>query len=145
MAYKPKDSHFRGNDKKGLSSNLCFNRNEIYHRYLFIYLFWIISPLLAYAIHPFVGACQIKTNLGYPCPGCGLGSGLYQLFHGNLSEAFTLYPALIPLILWYLWGIFCGILFFLKKKTTTSFRIFGMLGVIVAISALGNWMVNLLS
>ena len=43
--------------------------------------------------------CLTKKYLGFECMGCGLQRSLVALLQGHFSEAFTLYPAIVPLVL----------------------------------------------
>lgn len=45
------------------------------------------------------GACMYKKFLGIECPGCGMQRSLIALLKGNLCESLQLFPALIPLLL----------------------------------------------
>lgn len=40
--------------------------------------------------------CLFKSVTGIPCPGCGMGRGTLELFHGNLKSAVLLHPLAIP-------------------------------------------------
>lgn len=43
--------------------------------------------------------CPIKQNFGIPCPGCGLQRSYWALLEGDLLTSLRHYPALIPLII----------------------------------------------
>ena len=47
--------------------------------------------------------CIFKNTFGIPCPGCGGQRSVLHLLHGEFGEAFIMYPAIYPLLL------FCGI------------------------------------
>jgi hypothetical protein len=49
--------------------------------------------------------CFYKENLGFECPGCGLQRSLIQLLNGNIIESLKLYPALIPIIIMFIFLI----------------------------------------
>ena len=42
--------------------------------------------------------CFYKKLTGMDCPGCGAQRALIELIRGNIFTSFTLYPALIPLL-----------------------------------------------
>lgn len=44
-------------------------------------------------------ACPSKSMTGLDCPGCGMQRSVIALLEGNLWESFTLYPALLPLLI----------------------------------------------
>lgn len=43
--------------------------------------------------------CLNKQVLGVECPGCGLQRSVMLLFEGDFVGAFTMYPAIYPMIL----------------------------------------------
>jgi len=45
------------------------------------------------------GACMYKKYLGIECPGCGMQRSFIALLKGNFGESLQLFPALIPLLL----------------------------------------------
>ncbi|MGQ9847335.1 MAG: DUF2752 domain-containing protein [Bacteroidales bacterium] len=47
-----------------------------------------------------------KKFLGIECPGCGMQRSLIALLKGNLYESLQLFPALIPLILMFVFLAF---------------------------------------
>ncbi|NSW45800.1 MAG: DUF2752 domain-containing protein [Bacteroidales bacterium] len=51
------------------------------------------------------GACFYKKFLGIECPGCGMQRSLIALLKGNIVESLQLFPALIPLILMFIFLI----------------------------------------
>jgi hypothetical protein len=46
--------------------------------------------------------CFFKEHFGIDCPGCGLQRSFIELLKGNLIESIRLYPALIPIIIMFL-------------------------------------------
>lgn len=44
-------------------------------------------------------SCPIKSATGLDCPGCGMQRSFIALLRGDLVESFSLYPALLPLLL----------------------------------------------
>ena len=45
--------------------------------------------------------CIIKKLTGVDCPGCGFQRSAIALMKGNVLESFRLYPALMPIILFF--------------------------------------------
>lgn len=43
-------------------------------------------------------ACSWKANFGVECPGCGMQSAFIELLKGHLAESVRVYPALIPML-----------------------------------------------
>lgn len=50
-------------------------------------------------------ACPYKKYFGMDCFGCGMQRSFVALLKGNFSESFHQYPALIPMILMFLFLI----------------------------------------
>lgn len=48
------------------------------------------------------GTCFYKKYFGIECPGCGFQRSFIELLKGNFFESIKLYPALLPLILMYI-------------------------------------------
>lgn len=42
--------------------------------------------------------CFYKKYVGIDCPGCGMQRSFIELLKGNITLSFKLYPALIPLL-----------------------------------------------
>lgn len=49
--------------------------------------------------------CPIHKFMGIECPGCGMQRAIIELLKGNLFESFIAYPALITLIIMFLFLI----------------------------------------
>jgi len=49
--------------------------------------------------------CPFKYFTGLDCPGCGFQRSVIALVQGNFYRSFLLYPAAIPLILFFLYGL----------------------------------------
>jgi hypothetical protein len=49
--------------------------------------------------------CPFKYVTGIDCPGCGFQRSVVALVQGNLYKSLMLYPATIPLILFFIYGI----------------------------------------
>lgn len=49
--------------------------------------------------------CLYKNNFGVECPGCGMQRAFIALLKGNLLESLQIFPALIPLIVMFIFLI----------------------------------------
>ena len=49
--------------------------------------------------------CPFKYLTGIDCPGCGFQRSLLALFQGDLHKSFAFYPATVPLLLFFSYGI----------------------------------------
>jgi hypothetical protein len=54
--------------------------------------------------------CIFKNVTGIPCPGCGMGRGTIELFHGHLLAGLRMHPLSIPFNA----GILTAIFFLVK-------------------------------
>jgi len=61
-----------------------------------IFINWLQNHLLR---------CPFKALTGIDCPGCGFQRSMIQLIQGNFQNSFALYPATIPLLLFFAYGI----------------------------------------
>ena len=50
-------------------------------------------------------SCPYKKYFGFDCFGCGMQRSIVSLLKGNVIESFFFYPALIPMILLFLFLI----------------------------------------
>jgi len=92
-----------------------------------IFINWLQNHLLR---------CPFKYITGIDCPGCGFQRSVIALIQGNLNDSLQLYPATIPLLLFFAFGIADK---FLKIDTTNHLIkkcFFVMVGSIVVISYL---------
>ena len=46
--------------------------------------------------------CSWKQAFGVDCPGCGMQRSLIELLKGNIAESIAVYPALLPMIILFL-------------------------------------------
>ncbi|MBI3509914.1 MAG: DUF2752 domain-containing protein [Bacteroidetes bacterium] len=60
--------------------------------------------------------CPIKSITGIDCPGCGFQRSLLFLLRGDLIESIKIYPALIPLLLTFIF-LFLHLKFRFRKGT----------------------------
>src|ERR1700749_2042734 len=49
--------------------------------------------------------CPFKYLTGIDCPGCGFQRSVLALINGDLNKSLTLYPATIPLLIFFAYGI----------------------------------------
>ncbi len=61
--------------------------------------------------------CIFKNVTGIPCPGCGMGRGTVELFHGNIWSALKMHPLSIPFNA----GILLSIFFLIKDIVKNEF------------------------
>jgi len=48
------------------------------------------------------GTCSWKQYFGVECPGCGMQRAFIELLKGHLIDSIRIYPALIPMIILFL-------------------------------------------
>lgn len=73
--------------------------------------------------------CPVYHHTGIPCPGCGMQRAVIELLKGNALDSITYYPALIPLIIMF---IYLGLhLFFGFKNGAKILKIFFILNTII--------------
>ncbi|WP_094572099.1 DUF2752 domain-containing protein [Mucilaginibacter xinganensis] len=78
--------------------------------------------------------CPFKYLTGIDCPGCGFQRSLIALMQGNFQKSIMLYPAAIPLLLFFLYGIadkFCGLD---NSKNIVKKTLFILVGSIILVS-----------
>jgi hypothetical protein len=78
-------------------------------------------------------ACPYQKYFGMDCFGCGMQRSFVALLKGNISESFQLYPALIPMIIMFLFLI-VHLIFKFKKGGTWLKYMFILVSVIVVIN-----------
>lgn len=57
---------------------------------------------LAHWLNEHLLPCFYKQYFGIDCPGCGMQRSFIALINGNIVESLTLYPALMPILLMFL-------------------------------------------
>jgi hypothetical protein len=57
--------------------------------------------------------CPIHKLTGFDCPGCGMQRAAMELLNGNICKSILYYPALLPLILMF---VFLSIYLIFKIK-----------------------------
>jgi len=50
-------------------------------------------------------ACPFKATFGFDCPGCGFQRSLEALYHGDFIQSFFLYPATLPILLFFIFAL----------------------------------------
>lgn len=63
-------------------------------------------------------SCPVKSLTGMDCPGCGMQRSVLFLIRGDFLSSFYLYPALLPLLLTFLF-----LLLHLRFKFRTGHKI----------------------
>jgi hypothetical protein len=82
--------------------------------------------------------CPIHQFTGYECPGCGMQRAIIELLKGNLWESILAYPALIPLIL-----MFIFLIIHLVKDLQHGAKILKYLFIINAIIISLNYLIKI--
>jgi hypothetical protein len=78
--------------------------------------------------------CPFKYLTGIDCPGCGFQRSVIQLLKGNLHQSFILYPATIPLLLFFSYGLADAYFKLDTSKNSVKKSLFILNGSIVLIS-----------
>jgi hypothetical protein len=78
--------------------------------------------------------CPFKYFTGVDCPGCGFQRAVLALMQGNLSESLSLYPAAIPLLLFFLFGIANKHFKLDNPKGTITKSSFVIIGTVILVS-----------
>jgi hypothetical protein len=79
--------------------------------------------------------CPLKSILNADCPGCGFQRSLISLLQGDISTSFSLYPAAIPILLLFLFGVI-HLKFNLKKGNVIIQYSYIFISIIIAINFL---------
>ena len=86
--------------------------------------------------------CLFKKVFGFECPGCGIQRAIILLFQGRIADSFTMYPALLPMIL--LISYLTYKILAKKQKPTIDYTLITLF-VIVAISIIANYSYKIIS
>jgi hypothetical protein len=78
--------------------------------------------------------CPLKYITGIDCPGCGFQRSVLALMQGNWHKSFTLYPAAIPLILFFAYGLADKYFKLDNPKNTIKKSLFVIVGTMILIS-----------
>jgi len=63
------------------------------------------QPAMAGWLQNHLLPCPFKYLTGLDCPGCGFQRSVIALVQGNFYKSFLLYPAAVPLILFFMYGL----------------------------------------
>lgn len=83
--------------------------------------------------------CHWKKSTGLDCPGCGMQRSFYDLIRGDLLESLHHFPALLPLILLFLYSF----LHLTNPKRFPANWIIVFVSV-TAVLMVGNWIFKLI-
>ncbi|MFB9842234.1 DUF2752 domain-containing protein [Mucilaginibacter ginsenosidivorans] len=78
--------------------------------------------------------CPFKYVTGIDCPGCGFQRSVLALVQGDLPKSFALYPAAIPLLLFFAYGIADRIFKLDTKNEMIKKTVYMVIGSMVLIS-----------
>lgn len=84
--------------------------------------------------------CMNKRLFGIDCMGCGIQRSIALLLEGRFTEAFYMYPAIYPLIIFF---IFIGLNFIDKSRSYHKIIIF--LGIITAITMVVSYVYKIIN
>jgi hypothetical protein len=90
-----------------------------------IFINWLQNHLLP---------CPFKYFTGIDCPGCGFQRSVMALIQGNLYKSFALYPAAIPLLLFFAYGLADKFFKLDTSKNIIKKSLFIFIGSIVLVS-----------
>jgi hypothetical protein len=78
--------------------------------------------------------CPFKYLTGIDCPGCGFQRSVLALLHGNLHQSLALYPAAIPLLLFFAYGIADKYFKLDTSKNVIKKTLFVVIGILILVS-----------
>src|SRR6185312_3674169 len=78
--------------------------------------------------------CPFKYLTGIDCPGCGFQRSVIALIQGNLHKSLQLYPAAIPLLLFFSYGFADSWFNLDTPKHTIKRTLFVVIGALIMIS-----------
>ena len=78
--------------------------------------------------------CPFKYLTGIDCPGCGFQRAVIALIQGDFNKSLTIYPPAIPLILFFLYGIFGQYLKLDNSAHSIKKTLFIIVGTIVMVN-----------
>ncbi|WP_299097991.1 DUF2752 domain-containing protein [Winogradskyella sp.] len=94
--------------------------------------------LLIKSIEDYMLPCVIKEHFGFDCIGCGLQRSAVFFINGQFLDAFLMYPALYPMLLFFVFLIFD-----MFKKIEHSEKIKLGLASLILIAAVTNYILKL--
>lgn len=78
--------------------------------------------------------CPFKYLTGIDCPGCGFQRSVLALVQGNFHQSLSLYPATIPLLLFFAYGIADRLIGLDNKKEIYKKTFYIIVGSIMLVS-----------
>jgi hypothetical protein len=78
--------------------------------------------------------CPFKFLTGIDCPGCGFQRSVIALTQGNFHKSFDLYPAAVPLLLFFVYGIADKLFKLDTSKNAVKKTAFMVVGSLIIIS-----------
>lgn len=75
--------------------------------------------------------CFYKEILGFECPGCGMQRSLIELLKGNFIQSLKLYPALIPIIILFIFLVLHLSFNFKKGAAILKYMFIGNISIIM--------------
>ena len=78
--------------------------------------------------------CPSKKYLHIECPGCGLQRSFIELFRGDITGSFKLYPATVPIMIMLLF-----LIFHLKNKYPNGARVLKLMYLFCAVVITVNY------
>jgi hypothetical protein len=78
--------------------------------------------------------CPFKYVTGIDCPGCGFQRSMLALVKGDMHQSFLLYPAAIPLLLFFAYGIADRFFTLDNKKHIVKKTAYMIVGIIILVS-----------
>jgi len=78
--------------------------------------------------------CPFKYLTGIDCPGCGFQRSIIALIQGDLHKSLTLYPAAIPLLLFFTYGFADNYFKLDTPKNAVKKTLFVAVGALILIS-----------
>ncbi len=78
--------------------------------------------------------CMNKKVFGIDCMGCGIQRSIALLIEGKFTDAFYMYPAIYPLLLFF---VFIGLNFI--DKSRSYHKVIIMLGILTAVTMMVSY------
>jgi hypothetical protein len=78
--------------------------------------------------------CPFKYLTGIDCPGCGFQRSVLALLQGDMQKSFSLYPAAVPLLLFFCFGVADKLFKLDTPKNTITKTAFVLMGVMILTS-----------
>ncbi len=90
-----------------------------------VFINWLQNHLLP---------CPFKYLTGIDCPGCGFQRSVMALMQGSFQKSFMLYPAAIPLLLFFAYGLADNFFTLDTSKNAIKKSLFAFIGSIILVS-----------